>query len=185
LLRIHAFRTTGPETSHSAASRPDARSSVVVPRPDRAYAAAAIPHINQGKGEMTMNPNTQQQDFGKLILRVALGVLILLHGIAKLTGGLEGIEGLLVSRGLPGFLAYGALVGEVLAPLLVLVGFHARIGAVLIALNMLVALALVHAGELLLLNDQGGWAVELQGMFLFTAIAIALLGPGRHSVNGR
>ncbi|HEY0662168.1 MAG TPA: DoxX family protein [Lysobacter sp.] len=132
-----------------------------------------------------MTPNTQQQDLGKLILRLALGVAILLHGIAKLTGGLAGIEDMLVARGLPGVLAYGALVGEVLAPLLVLVGFHARIGAVLIALNMLVALALVHAGELLQLNDQGGWAVELQGMFLFTAIAIALLGPGQYSINQR
>lgn len=158
---------------------------VVVPDLHPAYAAAAIPHISQGKGEMTMNPNTQQQDLGKLVLRVALGALILLHGIAKLTGGLAGIEELLASRGLPAFLAYGALVGEVLAPLLVLVGFHARIGAVLIAANMLVALALVHMGELSQLNQQGGWAVELQGMFLFTAIAIALLGPGRYSVNGR
>ena len=39
-----------------------------------------------------MNPNTQA-DLGKLILRVALGVLILLHGIAKLKGGVSGIVG--------------------------------------------------------------------------------------------
>jgi putative oxidoreductase len=39
-------------------------------------------------------------------------------------------------------------------------------------------------GEIFAINPQsGGWAIELQAMFLFTAIALALLGPGRFSVN--
>jgi len=124
-------------------------------------------------------------DLGKLILRLALGLLILLHGIAKLRGGVSGIAGMLEAHGLPGFIAYGALVGEVLAPLMVLSGFYARIGAALIAINMLVAFALAHLGQLGQLNEQGGWALELQGMFLAVAVAIALLGPGRYSVNGK
>jgi putative oxidoreductase len=40
-------------------------------------------------------------------------------------------------------------------------------------------------GQLGQVNEQGGWALELQGMFLFGAIAVALLGPGRFSVNQR
>lgn len=129
---------------------------------------------------------TPQQDMGKLILRLALGVLILLHGIAKLRGGVGPVEGMLQAHGLPAVLAYGAYIGEVLAPLLVIAGFHARIGAVLIALHMLVAIALVHLGQLTQLNQQGGgWAIELQAMFLASAVALALLGPGRYSANGR
>jgi putative oxidoreductase len=124
-------------------------------------------------------------DAGKLVLRLALGLLVLLHGIAKLRGGLGPIAELATAHGLPGFIAYGALVGEVLAPLLVLAGFYARIGGALIAVNMLVAFALAHLGQLGLLNEQGGWALELQGMYLATAIAIALLGPGRYSANGK
>jgi len=131
-----------------------------------------------------MNANTQH-DLAKLLLRVTLGVLILLHGIAKLNGGLSGITGMVEAQGLPGFLGYAVLIGEVVAPLMVIAGFHARIGAVLIALNMVVAIVLVHMGELGSFNAQGGWALELQGMFLATAVAIALLGPGRFSVNGR
>jgi len=131
-----------------------------------------------------MNQNTQN-DFGKLILRLALGVLILLHGVAKLKGGTAGIVGMVEAQGLPGFLGYAVLAGEVLGPLLLIAGFYARIGAVLIAINMLAAFALVHMGQLGQLNDQGGWALELQGMFLATALALALLGPGRYSVNGR
>ena len=131
-----------------------------------------------------MNP-ALQQDLGKLILRITLGALVLLHGVAKLSGGLAGIVGMVEAQGLPGFLGYAVLVGEVLAPLMLLAGFHARIGGLLVAINMLVAIVLVHMGDLGSLNSQGGWALELQGMFLGTALAIALIGPGRFSVNGR
>lgn len=129
--------------------------------------------------------NDARADSGKLVLRLALGLLILLHGIGKLRGGLDQITGLVTAHGLPGFIAYGVLVGEVLAPLMVLAGFFARIGGALIAFNMLVAFALVHLGQFGQLNEQGGWALELQGMYLAAAIAIALLGPGRYSVNGK
>lgn len=124
-------------------------------------------------------------DIAKLILRLTLGVLILLHGIAKLLHGIGPIEGMVTGLGLPGFFAYGVYVGEVLAPLLLIVGFYARIGAALIAINMVVAILLVHTGELTILTQTGGWALELQGMFLFTAVALALLGPGRIGVNQR
>jgi putative oxidoreductase len=125
------------------------------------------------------------QDSGKLVLRVVLGALILLHGIAKLKNGLGPIEGMLAAHGLPAFLAYGSLLGEVVAPLMVLAGFHARIGAAIIAINMLFAFGLAHMAQLGQLNEQGGWAMELQGMFLFGAIAIVLLGPGRYAINQR
>ena len=131
-----------------------------------------------------MNAATQS-DLGKLVLRLALGILILLHGIAKLKGGTAGIVGMVEGAGLPGFLGYAVLIGEVLAPLMVIAGFHARIGAALIAINMIVAVALAHMGELASLGQSGGWALELQGMFLFTAIALVFLGPGRFSVNQR
>jgi len=125
------------------------------------------------------------QDLGKLVLRVTLGALFLLHGISKLKSGIDPIEGMVVSYGLPGFLAYGVLVGEVLAPLMLLFGFYARIGAVIIAINMLFAFGLAHMSQFGQLNDQGGWALELQGMFLFTAVAIALIGPGKYAINQR
>ena len=122
---------------------------------------------------------------GKLILRLALGILILLHGIAKLKGGVGGLSGMVTSAGLPAFFAYGVYIGEVVAPILVLLGWYCRIGSAIIAINMIFALALAHRNQMLSLSDTGGWALELQGMFLFTAIALALLGPGRFSRNGK
>lgn len=131
-----------------------------------------------------MNAATQQ-DLGKFLLRVILGALILLHGIAKIRGGVDGIGQMLAGHGLPAQLAWGVLVGEVLAPVMLIAGFHARIGAALVVINMAFAVFLVHMGELAQLNGQGGWALELQGMFAFSALALVFLGPGKYSVNGK
>ena len=97
-------------------------------------------------------------DFGKLVLRVSLGVLILLHGLFKLQNGIDGIAGMLSSHGLPAFLAYGVYIGEVIAPALVILGVFTRIGALLIAGNMLVAFGLAHLQELFSL---GQWVAGL------------------------
>ncbi len=133
---------------------------------------------------MTSQLSTPLDDVGKLVLRLALGILILLHGIAKLIHGIGFIENLVMGLGLPAFFAWAVYVGEVIAPIAVIIGIYTRIGGILIALNMLVAIALVHAQEIFQLSKSGGWQLELQGMFLFGAIAVALLGAGRFSVGG-
>jgi putative oxidoreductase len=124
-------------------------------------------------------------DLGKLIVRLALGILVLMHGIAKISGGVGPIEGYLQKAGLPPALAYGAYLGEVLAPILVIIGFYSRVGAALIAANMLFAIGLVHRHQLLEITKTGAWALELQGMFLFTALALVFMNPGRFSANRR
>ena len=95
-------------------------------------------------------------DAGKFVVRITLGVLMLLHGIAKIKGGVSGIEGMLTGAGMPGFFAWGAYVGEVLAPLLVIAGFYSRVGALLIVVNMLFAIGLAHAADLFQLGKAGG-----------------------------
>ncbi|TBR38907.1 MULTISPECIES: DoxX family protein [Dyella] len=123
-------------------------------------------------------------DLGKLILRVVLGVLILFHGVSKLIHGPGFVLQVLGQAGLPSFLAYGVYVGEVLAPVLLIAGLWARIGALIIVVNMLFALGLVHMSQLAQLADTGGWALELQGMYLGAALAVLFLGAGRFSVGG-
>ncbi|MGJ7544168.1 DoxX family protein [Variovorax sp. LT1R16] len=127
---------------------------------------------------------TRSDDTGKLVLRLALGILILLHGIAKLSTGVTGVGGMLASHGLPSVLAYLVYIGEIVAPALVIIGFYTRPAALVIAINMVVAIWLAHLGDLFSLGKSGGWALELQGMFLFGAIAVAFLGAGRLSVGG-
>jgi putative oxidoreductase len=122
-------------------------------------------------------------DIGKLVLRLTLGILILMHGLAKITSGVERIGGMLEGAGLPGFIAYGVYLGEVLAPLMVILGFYSRIGALVIVANMLFAIGLVHMKDLFIITKTGAWGIELQAFFLFTAVAVALMGPGRLAVN--
>ena len=122
-------------------------------------------------------------NLGILVLRISLGFLMLLHGIGKLMGGLGFIQGMLETKGIPSFVAYGALVGEVLAPVAILIGFRTRIAALIYAFNLIVALLLVHTGQLFTLNEQGGWALELIGLYLFGAITLFLTGAGKYAVS--
>jgi putative oxidoreductase len=124
-------------------------------------------------------------DMGKLVLRLTLGVLLLFHGAHKILTGIDPIRAMIGSHGLPDYLAFGVYAGEVLAPLLIILGIFSRIGGALIVINMIVAIALVHMGMLAGLNDQGGYVLETQMLYLFGGLAVALLGAGRIAVGGK
>lgn len=124
-------------------------------------------------------------DLGKLLLRLMLGVFMLFHGYAKIVKGVSGIEASLLSAGWPAWTAYGVYIGEIIAPLLVILGFYARVGGLIIVVNMIFAITLSHAGQWFDLGRGGGWALELQGFFLFTGLVLALIGPGRYAINKR
>ena len=72
-----------------------------------------------------MNKNT---DLGLLILRIAVGGLMLQHGIAKLNG-VSNIKGMLSATVLPAFSAYGVYITEIVAPVLILIGFRTRLAS--------------------------------------------------------
>ena len=124
------------------------------------------------------------EDAGKLVLLVVLGLLFLLHGIAKIRFGLGDVASSLARAGIPAFVGYLVYVGEVVGPLLVILGWWARIGALLMAANMAVALLLGHWGHIFQVEPHGGFLLEVQFMFLSGSIAVALLGAGRFSLGG-
>ncbi len=126
----------------------------------------------------------QTDDAGKLILRLSLGIMLLMHGLYKLVNGFEGVTAIVAANNWPYWVAYGVLIGEILAPALILIGILTRVGAAVIAVNMVIAIYLAHAHQLLQVSKTGGWMLELQGMFLFCALAIALLGAGKYSLGG-
>jgi len=123
-------------------------------------------------------------DLGRLILRLVVGVLILLHGISKISGGAGFILDVVSKAGLPGPFGYLVYVGELVAPILLIVGLWTRAAALVVVIDMAFAVALVHLGEFFTLNQTGGWSLELQAMYLFGALAVALLGAGRYSLGG-
>ncbi len=127
----------------------------------------------------------RNDDLGKLVLRLTVGGLMLFHGVAKILnpGSLGFIGSKLTAAGLPEALAYGVFLGEVVAPLMIMLGIYCRLGGLLVLGNMLFAIFLVHMGELLMLSKTGGWALELQGFYLLGGLAILLLGSGKTAIK--
>jgi putative oxidoreductase len=132
----------------------------------------------------TTNRMPAAADAGRLVLRIVLAILLLFHGVSKVIGGVGFITGMVAKAGLPAGLGYLVYIGEVVAPALILIGLYTRIAALIVVVNMVVALLLVHTGQFFSLSDTGGWALELQGMYLGSAVALALLGAGRYSIGG-
>lgn len=126
-----------------------------------------------------MKKNT---DVGLLILRIAIGALMLLHGIAKLKG-VSFIEGMLAEKGLPSVLAYGVYITEIIVPVLIILGFRTRLASVIYVFGVLVAILLVHSGDVFSLTPQGGWAIELLGLYLFGSITLFFTGGGRIAIS--
>lgn len=132
----------------------------------------------------TVNRMLSHEDFGKLLLRLAVGGLMLFHGLHKLIGGVDGISAMLVAKGLPGFIAYGVLVGEVVAPILLILGILTRPAALVLAFTMIVAWLMVGLGETAALEKTGAWAIESLVYFFAAALAIAFMGAGKYALGG-
>lgn len=122
---------------------------------------------------------------GKLVLRVTVGVLLAFHGMAKIMqpATVDYIGGTLTNAGLPSFLANGVYIGEVVAPLMLVLGIYSRYAAMIVVVNMLFAIGLMHSGEIFMLTEHGGWRLELQGFYLFGAVAIMFLGSGSQAIK--
>lgn len=120
---------------------------------------------------------------GKLVLRLMLGGLLLFHGVAKLQHGVDGIVEQVAETGLPAAFGYFVYVGEVLAPILLILGLWTRLAALLVAINMVVAVSLAHTAQLAEVGDSGGYALELQMFYFLTALALVFLGGGRLGIS--
>lgn len=122
-------------------------------------------------------------DIGKLVLRVSFAFMFLLHGIHKIYGGTDFIQGLFVQHGLPAFFAYAVYIGEVLVPIVLILGVYTRLASVVFIGNCLVVLWLMHSGNFFALNKVGAWAAEGIGVYLFASIAILFLGSGKYALR--
>lgn len=125
----------------------------------------------------------RKDDIGKLLVRLAVGILMLVHGVNKLLYGTEQVEQLVTSVGLPAFFSFGVIIGEVIAPLMLIFGYKVRIGAALIAFDMFIAVLLAHAGDLTKVNATGGWMLEINALYFFGALAVIFLGSGHMGIT--
>ncbi len=124
-------------------------------------------------------------DIAKLLLRANIGILMLFHGFSKIKNGLDGVKGMLSASGLSEIFAYGVYVGEIIAPLFILLGYYARVFSSMLAVNMLFILYLAHWGELSKLGTYGAPVIELPLLYLISSIVIALIGSGKYGINNK
>lgn len=122
-------------------------------------------------------------DLASLIIRVTCGGLLLLHGSNSAIHGIQHVKDMVRNAGLPEFIAYGNLIGEVIAPIFMIVGYKARIAALVVAFNMLMSVLIAHRDIMFARNDFGGWMIELNIFYFMTALAVFFAGSGAYSVS--
>ena len=109
---------------------------------------------------------------------------MLFHGMHKLIYGVGFIGDMLAAIGLPSFIAYGSLLAELVASLMIICGIWTRLASVVFAGNMVVAILMAHASEMFSLSPMtGGLVIELPLLYLLGAAVLCLTGGGRFAVT--
>lgn len=123
-------------------------------------------------------------DAGLLLLRFGVGALLLFHGIFKAMRGVDWIAGPLGAVGLPPWVAYGVYIGEIVAPVLLILGLWTRLAGLVIAFNMFMAIFLARRADIGKVSEMGGGlAIELELLFLIGGLTLALTGGGRYGLS--
>ncbi|RDH98477.1 putative oxidoreductase [Curtobacterium sp. AG1037] len=125
---------------------------------------------------------TTSTSIGLTALRIVLGVVFIAHGAQKFAQGIPNVT--------QGFAGMGVPLAEVAAPVvagleltggvLLVAGVATRVVGLLLAVDMVVAGLLAHATAGFFAQD-GGFEYVL--VLAVASLAVALIGPGRFSVD--
>jgi putative oxidoreductase len=106
-----------------------------------------------------------------------------MHGYAKLKYGTSFIESLLEKNNFPQYFVYGVYIGEVVAPIFIIIGYYTKTFATVIITTMLFAIYLAHPTQIFEISKHGGLELELQYFYIFSSLLIIILGPGKYSID--
>ena len=129
-----------------------------------------------------MKTDPQTKDFGIAILRMIVGLVFLVHGYQKLfVYGFGGVGASFAKMGIPSPAVFAIIVTlvEFLGGIALLLGLFTRWAALLLAINMLVAVVRVHLPSGFFLPRGYEYALTL----LCANIALILTGPGRPALD--
>ncbi|MCK0150146.1 DoxX family protein [Marivita sp. S6314] len=121
-------------------------------------------------------------NYGALIIRVSLGVVLLAHGLLKvLVFTIPGTIGYFESLGLPALAAYLVIIGEIAGGAALILGLYSRLVAVL-SLPILIGSVWAHAANGWLFSaPNGGW--EFPVLLVALAVAVAVQGGGAFALR--
>jgi putative oxidoreductase len=117
------------------------------------------------------------QPLALLLMRLALGAIMVAHGYHKVFGGLHHHAQMVASMGLPAWLGYVSAFTEFGGGLLILGGFFTRAAAAAVCINLVVAIWKVHLHNGLIgPPDRPGYEFALAAAAL--AFALIFFGAG-------
>lgn len=122
-------------------------------------------------------------NLGKLFLRICVGFLLLFHGFTKILHKTTYIEKLLFQNDLPTFLVYGVYISEFVSAIFIILGFYTRINAFIIIISMLFSIFLVHINNFFIIDNYGSWSLEAPLFFLLGSLSILFLGAGKYTLK--
>jgi putative oxidoreductase len=108
---------------------------------------------------------------------------MLIYGINKVIEGTGFIGSLLEEYGLPKILANGVFVGEIVAPLMLMIGFRTRLAGLIFSFNCLLAIVMAQTQNIFKLNQFGGWSLDLLFIYLVTGIVFYVSGAGKYALS--
>lgn len=122
-------------------------------------------------------------DLGMLISRIAIGFPMSVYGVNKLIHGVGFIEDMMTMYGLPSFFAYGVFAGEIIAPIMLMIGFRTRLAGLIFAANCFTATMMAQTANIFKLNEFGGWALELLVIYMLVSVSFFFTGAGKYAVS--
>jgi len=126
------------------------------------------------------------------LVRFALGITMFPHGAQKVLGwfggyGFHGTMGFFTRQmHIPAVFAFLAIAAEFAGSIGLITGFFSRVAAFGIAVNMIVAIAMVHGANGFFMNwygNQKGEGFEYHLLTLGLAFAVVVAGAGKWSLD--
>lgn len=125
------------------------------------------------------------------LLRFVVCLSFLPHGIYKAIHGIGGIQATLVNHGIPDYVGYGVFLGQIVAPILILIGYYTRTAIVFVWGTLGVILwvgfylkgGFFGADGIFGMGPKGTWNADIVWFYLIVTIAIFLLGTGKYAIK--
>jgi putative oxidoreductase len=117
--------------------------------------------------------------YAALLLRLCLGALFVAHAMLKVrVFTIPGTVKYFQSLGLPGFMAYVTIAGELGGAVCLILGIYPRYAALLLVPLILGTIVMVHGKKgWLFTNPDGGW--EFPAFWAAALVAVFLMGDGK------
>lgn len=127
---------------------------------------------------LSVNNTSNATDIALLVARIGIAVLMLTHGVPKMTMLFSGAPVQFPPvMGLSAALSLGlAVFAEVLCSVLLIAGFATRLAVVPLIITMLIAVLFIHAAD--------PFAKQEMGLhYLITYVMLLIMGSGRYSLD--